>query len=353
MYLPLACVVVAAVVGAEALLGRVVARPRVRAVVGGVVLAGVALALGVRTAQRNLDYRDELGMWEDVVACAPDNPRGHRNLGGLLGKRGEHERAIAHLSRAVALEPRYTDARQNLADELRVAGKTDEALAEYLAVLALMPSNPQVHNNVANLLQAKNRVAEAFAHYEAAVRADPGYAVAWDNYGVAKVLADDYAGAVPLFERAIAADPTLSAAHLHLGLALEALGQTRAALGPLREALRLDPRSRGAMRGLVRIYAMATEVDVRNTTEAIRLAEQLTLGGTQGSSEDLTLLAIAYAYAGRFAEAVAAAERALAQAVNSGEDDERAEIERSLECYRQGRVCDDRSAREGAPSRWA
>jgi len=311
----------------------------------------VALALGVRTVQRNRDYRDELGMWEDVVACAPDNPRGHRNLGLLVGKRGEHERAIAHLSRAVALEPRYGDARQNLADELRAVGRAEEALAEYRAVLALAPTNPQVHNNIANLLEAQGRLAEAVEHYEAAVRADPGYAVAWDNYGVARVRADQVAAAIPLFRRAIAADPTLATAHLHLGLALEALGQAREALPALREALRLDPSARGALRALIRIRAMAAEPDLLDPLEAVRLAEQLTAGGTRGSAEDLALLAGAYAHAGRFADAVRAGERALARARETGDEEERAAIEQSLECFRAGRVCDDRAAHVGGSQR--
>lgn len=339
MYLPLACVVVAAVLGAERLLGRLGLPDGVRRGTAGVVLVAVILALGWRTAVRNRDYRSEIGMWEDVVACAPGNPRGHRNLGLLVGKRGEHERAVFHLRRAVEIEPRYTEARQNLADELRLLGHVEEALREYRAVLAVVPNNAQVHNNLANLLQAQGDTAGAVRHYEAAVAADPGYALAWDNFGVAKAQSEDYAGAVALFRRAIRADPGLASAHLHLGLALEALGRSAEAVEPLREALRLDPQARGALRGLVRIGAAQADPALIDAAEAVRLAEQLTAGGRAGTADDLALLAGAYALAGRFPEAVRAAELARMRA----DDAERAIIDQRIGCYRAGHRCEERS----------
>lgn len=339
MYLPLACVVVAAVLGAERLLDRIPFPSGVRRAAVAATLLVVVIALGWRTAVRNRDYREEIGMWEHVVACAPGNPRGHRNLGLLVGKRGEHERAVFHLRRAVEIEPRYAEARQNLADELRILGRIDDAMREYRAVLALAPDNAQVHNNLANLLQAQGRFADAVRHYEAAVAADPGFALAWDNYGVAKAQADDYAGAVPLFRRAIEADPGLASAHLHLGLALEALGRPAEAVGPMREALRIDPQSRGALRGLVRIAVAAADPALVGAAEAVGLAERLTDGGRRGSAEDLGLLAEAYGLAGRFADAVRAAELAR----EGANDEERAAIDRQIACYRAGRRCDERS----------
>lgn len=336
MYLPLACVVVAVVAAVQRGLERLPLAGRWRAALGGALLALATVGLGVRTAMRNLDYREEWRMWEDVTACAPQNPRGHGNLGLWLNRRGEHERAVEHLSRAVALAPDYWEAHANLGGALRTLGRFDEALVHYRKALEYRPDQPILHYRVAGILRQQGELAEALRHYEAAVGGLPGFAEAWDEYGVAKVLADDFAGAVPLFRRAIAADPARASAHLHLGLALEALGDEREAVGALREALRLDPTSHGALRGLVRLLVEAADPGLRDPAEAVRLAEALTRGGTRGSPEERAWLAAAYASAGRFTEAVAAAERARELADPQG----RAALERKLACYRRGRSCD-------------
>ena len=45
---------------------------------------------------RNEVYRGKVGIWEDAVLKAPDNPRVHTNLGALLQNQGESERAFRH-----------------------------------------------------------------------------------------------------------------------------------------------------------------------------------------------------------------------------------------------------------------
>jgi len=275
-------------------------------------------------------------MWVDVIECAPHNPRAHRNLGVWLNRHREYERAIEHLSRAIALDPDYWVAHANLAGALRTLGRMDEALAHYQKVLALGVDRPIIHYRIAGILQRQGKLAEAFPHYEAAVAGLPNVAEIWDEYGVAKVLADDFAGAVPLFRRAIAVDPRRDAAHLHLGLALETLGEEREAVAALREALRLNPRGRRALRGLARILTETTDPALRDPAEAVRVAEELTRGGTQGSVEELGWLAAAYARAGRFEDAAAVAERARTQADAAA----RTTLDRDLACYRAGRLCE-------------
>lgn len=336
MYLPLACVVVVAVVAALRAGDRMPVTRRGRVGLGSAVLVLVTVALGARTAARNLDYREERRMWVDVIECAPHNPRAHANLGAWLNRHREYERAIEHLSRAIALAPDYWVAHANLAGALRTLGRIDEALAHYQKVLALGVDRPIIHYRIAGILQRQGKLAEAFPHYEAAVAGLPNFAEAWDEYGVAKVLADDFAGAVPLFRRAIAVDPRRDAAHLHLGLALAALGEEREAVAALREALRLNPRARRALRGLARILTETTDPALRDPVEAVRVAEELTRGGTQGSVEELGWLAAAYARAGRFPDAAGVVERARAQADAAA----RMALDRDLACYRAGRLCE-------------
>jgi hypothetical protein len=87
------------------------------AVAGGIRRAAVAalvVVLGCATALRSLVYADEVRFWEDVVAKAPANPRGHANLAVALAARCRIPEAEAGLERALELDPGYVRAAVNL-----------------------------------------------------------------------------------------------------------------------------------------------------------------------------------------------------------------------------------------------
>ncbi len=79
MYLPLAPLTVAVVLGAYAIilgLGRT--RPSWESAwraLAAVLVVAIAAALGIRTYLRNRDYSSEVRIWQDTIAKAPKNPR--------------------------------------------------------------------------------------------------------------------------------------------------------------------------------------------------------------------------------------------------------------------------------------
>ncbi len=74
-----------------------------------------ALALGLRTAWRTLDYRSETALWTSSVAANPTNPRAHNNLGWARWLEGDRDGAVAAFREALRLDPGYATARTNLA----------------------------------------------------------------------------------------------------------------------------------------------------------------------------------------------------------------------------------------------
>jgi len=78
--------------------------------VTAVILAGlVFLNIG-----RQLDYRDEVTLWEETVRGAPWNPRAHNNLGYAYYLAGRQAEAQREMRIALALDPAYLKARANL-----------------------------------------------------------------------------------------------------------------------------------------------------------------------------------------------------------------------------------------------
>jgi tetratricopeptide (TPR) repeat protein len=84
------------------------------ALVPGAIAASLSLLLAGATIARNMDYRNEVALWQATVARAPDNARAWNNLGFALRLDGDAARARSAFLRALALSPDYAKARLNL-----------------------------------------------------------------------------------------------------------------------------------------------------------------------------------------------------------------------------------------------
>ena len=274
MYLPLAAVVAAVVVGVHAWLGR-----RAWWLLG--VAGGACVAL---TQARNADYRSDLVLWQDTVAKRPHNPIALTNLGRALHRADRAAEALTCYERALAASPNSLEARFNLGLALVKLGRAQDAVPLFEAALRVAPGRGEIHRALGNALGAVGRPAEAALHYaaalrlnpglaephhdlglilletgrpdeaatefETALRLDPGYAAALYDLGNARAQTGRMAEAVGFYERAIRAQPDYGAAHVNLGNALLELERAAEAVAHYEAALRLDPRNADAHNNL-------------------------------------------------------------------------------------------------------
>jgi protein O-mannosyl-transferase len=125
MYLPLAAVVSMAIVGLllawRLLLARLGGRGRFRAapVAAAAMLVVAAIALGLATRARNLDYGSDEHIWRDTIAKDPQNPRARAALGADLVSAGRYEEAEAELQTSLALAPDRAETLSNLRGGVR------------------------------------------------------------------------------------------------------------------------------------------------------------------------------------------------------------------------------------------
>ena len=75
----------------------------------------VALVMLVASVMRQLDYRDEITLWESSVRESPWNARAHNNLGYAYYQAGRKGEARAEIETALLLDPGHPKARANLA----------------------------------------------------------------------------------------------------------------------------------------------------------------------------------------------------------------------------------------------
>src|SRR5436190_17567511 len=281
MYLPLAAIIAAFVVGVWHVLGR-------RSVV---VFVAIAIALGALTARRNTDYRSAISIWQDNIAKRPDSPRPygelasalsnagripealaayetavrllpnypkvHHNYGVALAATGRLDEAVAQFELALAQLPTLADARYELGNVRHEQGRNAEALACYEEAIRLRPDFALAHNNAANILTNFGRTDEALAHYPAAVHADPNLPDAQYNWANALAHAGRFSEALPHYEAALRLAPALVSAHENLGIMLFNIGHYADAVRELEIAQDLAPDSESIRANLVTARARA------------------------------------------------------------------------------------------------
>ena len=242
MYLPLAAVVMAAVVGGYLLGHRLLSGwPRLARFSGWTLVAVVVASLATRTVLRNADYRSGVSIWKETVFRRPLNARAHNNLGGALGSRGQFDEAIAHFRKALEINPEYAGARSNLGNALAGGEQFEVAIAEYRKALEIEPDDVDALNNLGIALAGRGQVEEAIAQYRKALAIEPRNAEAHYNLGNAlsgRGAADE---AIAHYQKALEIKPEYMKAHCNLGTALAGRGRVDEAIAHWRKALEINP----------------------------------------------------------------------------------------------------------------
>ncbi|MGB2987612.1 MAG: tetratricopeptide repeat protein, partial [Phycisphaerae bacterium] len=254
MYLPLAAVILAVVMGVHALLHRLFTSPSWGAVwrrsIATVCVAAIVAASIYGTARRNWDYRSDLVMWNDVIAKRPGNPRAHLGRGKALFDEGRSVEAEMAFREAVRLKPKYPDALYNLGTALSKNKKLDEAVEAYRQALQLNPRNAKAHYNLGNALKNQDKLDEALVEYREALRIKPDHITAHINLGNVLKVMGRIDEAIKEYQKALTIDPRHANAHFNLGNAYHEQGRLEEALREFEVALANNPQHPRARQSL-------------------------------------------------------------------------------------------------------
>jgi tetratricopeptide (TPR) repeat protein/4-amino-4-deoxy-L-arabinose transferase-like glycosyltransferase len=291
-------------------------------ILAAAVLAGVAglvanrrpltetVCRAVTQANLALDMVKEPGRLDEAIAHArtalrlqPDLAQSHGSLGLALTMQGKLDEAIAHLREALRLKPEYADAHYYLANALAGQGKFDEAIAEYTETLRLRPDFADVHCNLGNVFVTRGQLEQAIVQYREALRTKPD-----------------------LFE-----------AQYNWAFALVRQGRSQEAIAHYAEAVRLNPNQVEALDGLARLLATDKDERARNPAKAVELARRACELTVFQDPVKLDTLAMAYAEAGRFQEAIQTASRGIDLATTARNQELADAIRSRLRLYQLGK----------------
>ncbi len=242
----------------------------------------------------------------------------YNNLGNCRAQQGRLDEALAHLNRAVELNPNLSQAMTNMGAIYRKRKQFDEAINVLRRALAVNDRKGLTHYHMALALIAAGRSDEAVAHLVKTYELDSNLAHRlWARMLQADILFGKGRGA--------------EAAALYRDVLAEA--------GPAPPAIKAR-----ALKGVAWILATCMDAKVRDGAEAVRLAHLAAKVDKSGSTADI--LAAAYAEAGMMEQAIRAASAAVAAADSAGMTEKAMEIRARLRLYQAGQPCRSETAYE-------
>jgi Flp pilus assembly protein TadD len=212
---------------------------------------------------------------------------------------GYWQNSITLFSHAIEVTKNNYLAHSRLGEALRKQGNIDLAIEHYKKSLEIMPTSANAQNNIGVSLAKKGNIAEAIIHFNEAIRLMPDFAEAHDN----------------------------------LANALALQGHLDDAVAQFREAIRLKSDWPEPMSNLAMLIASHPEIKNRDTDEAIRLASAACELTKYHDPVMVGTLAAAYASAGRFAEAVDTARKAISIADTQNKPQLKNVLEHHLSLY--------------------
>ncbi|MBI5361931.1 MAG: tetratricopeptide repeat protein [Planctomycetes bacterium] len=240
-----------------------------------------------------------------ALALTPENPAYLTHLGEAVLTQGRVQESEPYLRRAIELDPSYPGARSNFGRWLLSTGDFDGAEREFRAAIELKPGFTPARNQLARLLMRRG----------------------------------DHAGALREIEIVLGVSP--NEADLHRGRArcLMALGREAEAASELEAVVKQFPAWLPGQGDLVWLLASASDPRLRDVPRAVQVGERA-LATAQGERPPglLDALALSYAQAGRFADAVAAAKAAGRRAEELGDPGQAERIAKRVAAYEAQRV---------------
>ena len=207
------------------------------------------------------------------------------------------------------------------AGDQQTLGNKAAALADWRQAVAMDPTDPRANNGLGVALAAVGELDEAIAYLRKATELHVGFLEAYYNLGAILLRLHRLDEAIDALDNTVRIAPGFFQGHEALGFANYIAGKPAQALSHLRLALDGEPDRVPVLTMAASLMATSPEAAQRNGPEAVILAKHA-CDLTEGKDiSALDTLSAAYAEAGRFAEAIAAAQQAIEFAASQAPTD--------------------------------
>jgi protein O-mannosyl-transferase len=274
------------------------AKRRVLGLAAGCLVAGFAALTMLRAPV----FVSEEALWRDTLRGNPAAWCAHANLGWILASQQKYNEAREHLATSLKLNPDNAQAHSNLGRVLAIQRQFAEAEPEFQTAVSIKPKDPDIRRAYAAVLAEQGRRDEAMNQLQELLALKPD-----------------------------------TEARSQLASLLYQAGRYGEAVAEYRKVVATKHAPPEVVSNLAWLLATSPDSTVRNGADAVRYAEQACRQTGFERAQILTTLAAAFAEAGRFTEAVGAAQKAAALARAGGNAQIAAINEQLLGLYRAGK----------------
>ncbi len=222
---------------------------------------------------------------------------------------GDYDLAEEAFRKALELNPRSAEAYERWGVALGREGKLREACTKFVSALELEPNRGRCEFHLAMALGQLGEFEQAAEHYRKAIRMLPGDPLPRVHLGGLLCDAGRFDQGRRYLEEAAKMSPENAEIQVALATASLRQGRPEQAAAELRAALKADP---GCYHALVKLASLLSSAGGTpgNPDEAVRLATEACKVSGQRDPTALLTMAAACEAAGRFADALRAAEAA-------------------------------------------
>jgi tetratricopeptide (TPR) repeat protein len=140
-----------------------------------VIAVGILGGHAYGTHLRNKVWETPESLWHDTVIKSPGNPRALLNYGLIQMGKGNSQKALEYLQKALAINPQYPYLHVNLGILKGMTNEPVEAEKYFKNALKFEPNNPEFHFHYARWLLSQNRRDEAISLLQRALQISPGH----------------------------------------------------------------------------------------------------------------------------------------------------------------------------------
>jgi tetratricopeptide (TPR) repeat protein len=336
-YLPSIGIFIVITWGAVELAGQRQHRRFIAAISAGVIL----VVLGICTFLQLRHWKNSSTLFGHALKVTRDNHIMHNNYGNVLMEKGQYEEAIEHFTEALRIDPQYLDARGNLAKSFNGLGatlqkqnKADQAIEKWKQAIQFDPEHSNAYFNIGLALAGKGKHEQAIEYFKQASQQKPDWYEPYNDLGLAYAQQGREGLAVENYNKALQLKPDYPNAHYNLGGLYYRQGKVELAVSHWTHTARLKPDFVEVLTNLAWILATTKNGNIYNPDEAVKYAKRGCELTDYKQAESLDTLAVTYAAASSFPEAIETAEKAIELARVAGKKDLGEAIRKRLELYK-------------------
>ena len=226
-----------------------------------IALLIITSSYAILTYRRNIIWRNELTLWNDIVHKSPKKVSAYNNRGTAYKDQGNIQKAFSDFNKAIELNPNLEEAYNNRGIIYLEQKNVQRAFSDYNKAIAINPNYADAYYNRGNLYYQQGKFVQAISDYNRAIEINPNYSEAYNNRAIIYKEQARLDQAFSDLTKAIEIDPNNDKAFINRGVVCRLMGKMSGAILDYTKAIQINPNLPLAYSNRGFAYYLAKEYD--------------------------------------------------------------------------------------------